>query len=44
MAKLPRRRARALKRLLLALPLALLLLAPGAARAEIDLIGTWHVQ
>jgi hypothetical protein len=39
MAKLPRRRARALKRLLL----ALLLLAPAAARAEIDLIGTWHV-
>jgi len=39
MAKLPRRAARDLKRLCL----TLLLLAPGAARAEIDLVGTWHV-
>jgi len=43
MAELPRRGARALKRLLLALLLGLLLLAPAAARAEIDLVGTWHV-
>ena len=44
MAKLPRRGARDLKRLLLACCcLALLLLAPAAARAEIDLVGTWHV-
>ncbi len=39
MAELPRPGARKLTHLLL----ALLLLAPAAARAEIDLIGTWHV-
>jgi murein DD-endopeptidase MepM/ murein hydrolase activator NlpD len=39
MAELPRRRTLDLKRLLL----ALLLLAPAAARAEIDFVGTWHV-
>jgi len=44
MAKLPRRGAHDLRRLLLALlPLALLMLAPAAASAEIDLVGTWHV-
>ena len=44
MAELPRRRTLDLKRLLLALLLpALLLLAPAAARAGIDLVGTWHV-
>ena len=43
MAELPRRQARDLKRLLLALLFASLLLAPAAARAEVDLVGTWHV-
>lgn len=43
MEKLPRRGARDLKRLLLALLPALLLLVPVSASAEIDVIGTWHV-
>ncbi len=43
MAELPRHRTLDLKRLLLAPLLTLLLLAPAAARAEIDLVGTWHV-
>ena len=40
MAKLPRRGARDLRRLALAI---LLLLAPAAASAGVDLVGTWHV-
>ena len=40
MAQLPRRRAPDLKALAAALACAL---APGAARAGVDLVGTWHV-
>lgn len=44
MAELSRRRARDLKhQLLVLLLLALLLLVPAAARAGVDVVGTWHV-